>query len=411
MSAETYDVALSFAGEQRAYVEEVANVLQSRGINVFYDGFELVDLWGRSLGPHLQDVFEHQSRYVVMFISKEYVDKSWPSHERRAAISRFSKDRGQYILPIRFDDTIVGGIPDDLSYLSARDLSPSELATMIAEKIGATIQHSAKDSHVPPPQIPDLIGEAIFDYSNHDGRFSIGRDNLLFETQWSNAGDGAIHVYNDPRSIKGIAIATGCRRIADIRNAKGFDFTSRARTPYAGDIVVFRNVHDFYAAAQILSVKTARRGAGRYELSFRYMIQDNGTDSFYPNIKTSDHTPRIRAGGSSMIPPLYQLDDDEHHAFLRSENDIKTAMLEIVNRLRGIDNTVRGSVFMHAIEDLQEYPVEWVLRCMEALVSVGFISLNGLTFRTGADGYTTVFGSLEDFIITLENRGEQAINR
>ena len=33
----TYDVALSFAGEQRAYVEHVADCLRARGVRVFYD--------------------------------------------------------------------------------------------------------------------------------------------------------------------------------------------------------------------------------------------------------------------------------------------------------------------------------------------------------------------------------------
>ena len=35
-----YDVALSFAGENREYVEEVATVLRASGIKVFYDKFE-----------------------------------------------------------------------------------------------------------------------------------------------------------------------------------------------------------------------------------------------------------------------------------------------------------------------------------------------------------------------------------
>ena len=41
-----YGVALSFAGEQRLYVEEVARTPQSRGVSVFYDKFETVRLWG-----------------------------------------------------------------------------------------------------------------------------------------------------------------------------------------------------------------------------------------------------------------------------------------------------------------------------------------------------------------------------
>jgi hypothetical protein len=39
-----YDVALSFAGEDREYVNQVAGVLNELGIRVFYDKYEQVDL-------------------------------------------------------------------------------------------------------------------------------------------------------------------------------------------------------------------------------------------------------------------------------------------------------------------------------------------------------------------------------
>jgi hypothetical protein len=35
-----YDVALSFAGEDRHYVEQVAEILKRKGISVFYDKYE-----------------------------------------------------------------------------------------------------------------------------------------------------------------------------------------------------------------------------------------------------------------------------------------------------------------------------------------------------------------------------------
>lgn len=35
-----YDVALSFAGEDRAYVEMLAEQLKARGITVFYDRYD-----------------------------------------------------------------------------------------------------------------------------------------------------------------------------------------------------------------------------------------------------------------------------------------------------------------------------------------------------------------------------------
>lgn len=48
MKRETkFDIALSFAGEDREYVDQVATILHSKGISVFYDLFEEVNLWGK----------------------------------------------------------------------------------------------------------------------------------------------------------------------------------------------------------------------------------------------------------------------------------------------------------------------------------------------------------------------------
>ena len=274
-----YEVALSFAGEQREYVEDVALHLQSRGIAVFYDNFELSDLWGRNLSEELHDVYENRSNFVVMFISDEYVEKAWPQHERRAILSRAIRQRREYILPVRFDNTDVPGMASDVMYLSAADYVPAALATMIAKKLGMKA-FDGKASDAPPPRMTALAGEAVFDYSNHNGKYVIGRDQFSFETKWSKASDREIYVYNDPPSINGVAIAREHRSIFSITNARELDFTSRSRTPRREEIVVFRNDQGFYAAAQILELKDDTRGADRDELRFIYVVQEDGTDNF-----------------------------------------------------------------------------------------------------------------------------------
>ena len=131
-----YKVALSFAGEQREYVEDVARALHARGVSVFYDNFERVSLWGRDLGEEFQRIYEHGSSKVVMFVSGEYVEKYWTRHERRSALSRHIRERKEYVLPVRFDGSDVPGLPSNTAYLWANEHPPVELATMIAEKLG-----------------------------------------------------------------------------------------------------------------------------------------------------------------------------------------------------------------------------------------------------------------------------------
>ncbi len=64
-----YDVALSFAGEDREYVEDVATFLKDVGIKVFYDKFEADNLWGKNLYDHLQDIYKNKANYTILFIS------------------------------------------------------------------------------------------------------------------------------------------------------------------------------------------------------------------------------------------------------------------------------------------------------------------------------------------------------
>lgn len=59
---------MSFAGEQRAYVEAVVRSLGD--IKVFYDEDEKAKLWGENLIDFFTDLYQHKSRFVVMFVSR-----------------------------------------------------------------------------------------------------------------------------------------------------------------------------------------------------------------------------------------------------------------------------------------------------------------------------------------------------
>ncbi|MCY3820764.1 MAG: TIR domain-containing protein [Gammaproteobacteria bacterium] len=279
MNAPEYQVALSFAGEQRDYVEEVARHLQSRAISVFYDGFEAVRLWGQSGVEAFHEAFAQQSAYVVMFISNAYVSKAWPRHERRSAFSHMIEEQREYVLPVRFDDTPVPGLPADIIYRNACEFTPAQLAAAIAKKLGIQ-PFAGKASGVPPPRMTSPTGEVVFDYSSYNGRYAIGSGVLEFESKWTKASDTSIHVYNDPPSINGIALASGCDSISQVKNASSLDYSSRTRTSSLGQIVVLRNTEGFYAAVHVLGIKDDSRHDDRDELRFRYAIQSDGSDDF-----------------------------------------------------------------------------------------------------------------------------------
>ena len=279
MSDMKYQVALSFAGEQRDYVENVARSLQARSIPLFYDGFETVSLWGKNAAEAFHEAFAQQAAYVVMFISQAYVEKPWTNHERRSALSRAVHEKSEYVLPVRFDDTQIPGLPDDVIFLRVSDYTPAQLAARIAEKLGIN-PFRGKASEVPAPRMTSMTGEVVFDYGSYNGRYVIGSGTLEFETKWTKAGNTSIHVYNDPPSIYGVALARGCTSISSVLNAESLDYTNRARTPSLGEIAVLRNLHGFYATIHVLSIKDDSRGDDKDEIRFRYAIQPDGSDNF-----------------------------------------------------------------------------------------------------------------------------------
>ncbi|HEX2208072.1 MAG TPA: TIR domain-containing protein [Longimicrobium sp.] len=131
----TYDVALSFAGEDREYVEQVAAQLRMLGVKVFYDRFEEVNLWGKDLAEHLGHVYGNDARFVVLFLSRAYAAKAWPRHEKRFALARQMEFGEERILPVRFDDTEIPGLPATVAYLDLRSLTPIRLAELIRTKM------------------------------------------------------------------------------------------------------------------------------------------------------------------------------------------------------------------------------------------------------------------------------------
>ena len=100
-----YDVALSFAGEDRKFVEDCAEILRSLNINVFYDNYEKEVLLGKNLYSYLADVYQNRARFAVVFISKAYKKKRWTNHELEYITARkFTQDE-EYLLPVKLDET------------------------------------------------------------------------------------------------------------------------------------------------------------------------------------------------------------------------------------------------------------------------------------------------------------------
>lgn len=134
-----YEVALSYSSENRDYVEEVAVILNLSEVAVFYDRFEEIDLWGKNLYEHLQQVYRDLASYTVIFCSESYANKAWTRHEHRSAQERAMLECREYILPARFDNSMIPGLSETTAYLNLQTMQPYGFTQRLCRKMGKPI--------------------------------------------------------------------------------------------------------------------------------------------------------------------------------------------------------------------------------------------------------------------------------
>ena len=150
-----YDIALSFAGEDREYVESIASVLKSKGVRVFYDEFEQANLWGKDLAVHFDYIYRQNSRFFIPFISKHYKNKVWTKHEFQTALSKALELDREYILPVKLDDTEIDGLRSTIGFIDLRSISNDKFIEIIREKI--KISNANKDNESEPTMESSMI--------------------------------------------------------------------------------------------------------------------------------------------------------------------------------------------------------------------------------------------------------------
>lgn len=112
-----FDVAISFAGEERVIARDIAQGLRNSGFSVFFDEFETSTMWGSDLVQFLDVVYRKRARYCIAIISSSYKIKMWTRHELRSALARRLAEDKDYILPVRVDDTELDGLQPTTGYI------------------------------------------------------------------------------------------------------------------------------------------------------------------------------------------------------------------------------------------------------------------------------------------------------
>lgn len=230
-----FDVALSAAEEDRGYVDQVADALRERRVRVFPAADSQAQLWGRDMVVDLDAVYRYRSRYVVVFVSQAYLCEQWTRHELRSALARAIREKREYVLPARFDDSDVPGLSPTIHSLDCRTLTPRELAAVIVSKLDeeSTTGPAMGTARPAPPE--DWTKRAVVD---HEELFGIDESLDRLRTYLANPdGDWLISIFGAGGAgkttlayelVKRHAQSIGFRRIAWV-SAKSNRLDQRAR--------------------------------------------------------------------------------------------------------------------------------------------------------------------------------------
>lgn len=132
-----FDVALSFPGEIRDYIEPiVAEIEREIGPNsYFYDSNYVAQLARPSLDDLLQDIYRNRSKLIVVFLCEKYQEKEWCGIEFRAIKEIIMERQHEKVMYVKMDDGKVQGVFKTDGYIDGRAHSPAEMAGFIQERI------------------------------------------------------------------------------------------------------------------------------------------------------------------------------------------------------------------------------------------------------------------------------------
>jgi hypothetical protein len=137
ISKHQFKVALSFSGEYRDYVKQVANELERvlGKDSYFFDENYKAQLAMPSMDLLLQNIYSKQSDLIVVFFGNSYQKKEWCGIEFSAIRELILHKQKNRIMYIKMDEGKVAGILNIDGYIDARTTTSTEIASCIKERL------------------------------------------------------------------------------------------------------------------------------------------------------------------------------------------------------------------------------------------------------------------------------------
>lgn len=146
-----YDVALSYAGEQKDYVASVYKLLKRKGISAYFAPAYQEELTGTDMTDEFYTIFHNQCLFIAAFVSSEYLQKKRTMAEAAIGQMRSREEQRNCLIPVYWGDARLPDFDPDINFLSAD--KPAEIvAHYLAEAVWSYARKTAAASAADPRQ-------------------------------------------------------------------------------------------------------------------------------------------------------------------------------------------------------------------------------------------------------------------
>jgi formylglycine-generating enzyme len=141
-----YDVAISFAEEDKPIAKIISSALKDIGLVSYFYEDENAENWGENLFNIIINRYREEARFSLILISKNYLHKKWANIERQIIETIPAREGSAYLLPLIIDDVKSDWITDSILTVRWKD-NPKEIALMIKEKMDKISEKQFRNEH------------------------------------------------------------------------------------------------------------------------------------------------------------------------------------------------------------------------------------------------------------------------
>ena len=146
-----FRIALSFTGEKRGFVADVARILAAKFSEdkILYDKYHEAEFARPDLAFHLPKLYNDNADLVVAVLCNDYEKKEWCGLEWSAIYGRIKKREVKEVMLCRFDRVEGAGLYGLSGFLDLDTITPEQAATRILERL-AINEGKPKDHYTKP---------------------------------------------------------------------------------------------------------------------------------------------------------------------------------------------------------------------------------------------------------------------